>query len=427
MDAFPDSLQFQDRLLQSDMGGGSLAAFLLEKEIKTYIRTLPSLSYGDIKIRVLIYLNVDGLKRKLYASHITPREEDYYDFVRQFNMHGHSFTMVDVGHGKEHADHRLREAFADHVDNPLCKHIIFAACHDKGYLPFLRQYQFEEDLKTRLTLLFTNSTQAEYKNMGEFPHVEFKSVFRDEPLPPKPTSPNVHNNVAKVNASGTNGHANHGALPTLPAANSPRTQPEAIVSNPPLRPPPGLGNVQQVPKAPVPVASPPPTGGSKWSNVATKGSKQSVIDITPKSTAANDPMRRTILLNDNLERLDAPISKPTVMDWEAYNAEKKRHDKNFCNNAYLSGSCHDVNCNYVHNVQLSGAAKLALAYMARRLVCNNRLACQEVTCCLGHSCLYGRKCDKVECRFSDEQHSVDLVSLFVPFRTFKQRYGANLI
>lgn len=49
------------------------------------------------------------------------------------------FNIIDVGNGKERADHKLREMLRLYVPIAQCKHIFFAPCHDNGYLTVFEQ------------------------------------------------------------------------------------------------------------------------------------------------------------------------------------------------------------------------------------------------------------------------------------------------
>ena len=45
------------------------------------------------------------------------------------------FSFIDVGSGKERADHKIRETLRLFLPIAQCKHVFFGPCHDNGYLP----------------------------------------------------------------------------------------------------------------------------------------------------------------------------------------------------------------------------------------------------------------------------------------------------
>ncbi|KAH8599496.1 hypothetical protein B0O99DRAFT_682272 [Bisporella sp. PMI_857] len=48
-----------------------------------------------------------------------------------------SFNFIDVGHGKERADSKIKELTRWHLRNYNCKQILLGISHDAGYAPFL--------------------------------------------------------------------------------------------------------------------------------------------------------------------------------------------------------------------------------------------------------------------------------------------------
>lgn len=79
--------------------------------------------------------------------------------------------------------------------NPSCKHILFAGCHDNGYLPNLETYKHDEAVSSRITLVESTPAQPGYSNLN-MKTIRLDSVFRTTPLPdrvimapPPPISP----------------------------------------------------------------------------------------------------------------------------------------------------------------------------------------------------------------------------------------------
>lgn len=57
---------------------------------------------------VQVYSNLDGLARKLYSVGIIKSVTDLHEFSRSFSLNQPLFSFVDVGSGKERADHKIR-------------------------------------------------------------------------------------------------------------------------------------------------------------------------------------------------------------------------------------------------------------------------------------------------------------------------------
>lgn len=98
--------KFRDELLHEGAVGGAKAAQQLHDELQDYLRKFDG-SKGW-KLMVRIYVNLEGLKqtyvsRGLYAEEVTLRE-----FANGFTQNQPLFDFVDVGYGKERADHKIK-------------------------------------------------------------------------------------------------------------------------------------------------------------------------------------------------------------------------------------------------------------------------------------------------------------------------------
>lgn len=75
-------------------------------------------------------------------------------------------------------------------DNPTCRHIIFAGCHDAGYLLNLEQFKHNTFKAGRFTLLETTTPYPGYEHLSNFKRARFDDVFKSEPLPDYALAPN---------------------------------------------------------------------------------------------------------------------------------------------------------------------------------------------------------------------------------------------
>lgn len=106
-----DGAVFQDALVAAVAEGGSDAAHKLSTEIKSHLQSIDS-SLTHLPLMVQMYTNVEGLSKKLLACGITKNIRDLYTFAQAFNMSQSFFSIVDVGSGKERADHKLKGKLA---------------------------------------------------------------------------------------------------------------------------------------------------------------------------------------------------------------------------------------------------------------------------------------------------------------------------
>ncbi|KAJ0145640.1 hypothetical protein CTA2_1004 [Colletotrichum tanaceti] len=107
-----DGAVFQEALLKRGAEGGAEAGYLLE----------------DWNIIVQVVLNVDGLAKKLHAAGIAPNTagvRTLLEFARGFGRAQPLFSFVDVGAGKESADHKIREMLRVMVRVTQCRHVFF--------------------------------------------------------------------------------------------------------------------------------------------------------------------------------------------------------------------------------------------------------------------------------------------------------------
>lgn len=102
-----DGTIFQDHLLERGADGGSEAAHLLLSELRAKLKDrYPSAAPWSVVVN--IYANLDDLARKLYSIKIINKQSDLQDFARGFTISQPLFNFIDIGRGKERADHKLR-------------------------------------------------------------------------------------------------------------------------------------------------------------------------------------------------------------------------------------------------------------------------------------------------------------------------------
>ncbi|CAI4211659.1 unnamed protein product [Parascedosporium putredinis] len=214
-----DGAIFDDKYLSAGPEGGARAAQHLYEALQEHVSELyPEVNTQEWSIVVHIALNVEGLAKRLVAGGIIASVPDLYAFGRAFTRTQPLFTLVDIGFGKEQADHKIRENLRFMTRVSQCKHIVFGPCHDNGYLPVLEEYKRNANVASRFSLLSSTAPEAGYLKLG-FPIKSFDGVFRKTPLPSviaKPASPPSPVRVAPAAAAPAPAP---GSSPTSAAAN----------------------------------------------------------------------------------------------------------------------------------------------------------------------------------------------------------------
>jgi hypothetical protein len=399
-----DGAVFHDRLYALGKQGGEDAARLLRQEITTYLKNIyPDGKVENWNIMVQIVLNSEGLGRKLYAVRMVPHgPNDISAFGAAFSVAQPLFSFVDVGHGKEMADHKVRELLRAMVRVPACKHVIFGPAHDAGYIPVLQQYKNDTEVGHKLTLLETQPALAAFVELG-FPRISFPTVFRDENLPMHTKTPTtamaspLTRTVPLLGASGASGIV---SSPSMSAAARSAT---SVPSTPDL--------------STLSIGTPEPTPAEASGGWQTAGPKPRVsvanpskmIDIsTPRKPPSSS--KKYIILNKHNQRLD-PVAGPRDV-----NAERRLHERmnasnmKLCNRYHLTGQCDIADCDYIHGERLPPAELNVLAIKARALRCSQGGYCRNIDCCVGHICRNtqnGVECTVLRCMFKDMHYGYD--------------------
>ncbi|EFQ91728.1 hypothetical protein PTT_11369 [Pyrenophora teres f. teres 0-1] len=178
-----DGAIFQDALLQAAGGnGGSEAASRLYHAIRGHVASLYNNS-ANWPIMVQIYLSLDKLAIKLASVGLLRSPQEFRAFAQSFSVNQALFSIIDVGQGKERADHKIKEMLRTFSDNPTCRHIIFGGCHDAGYLLNLEHFKHDVHKASQITLLETTPAYRGFTDLNNFKRARFDDVFKKEPLP----------------------------------------------------------------------------------------------------------------------------------------------------------------------------------------------------------------------------------------------------
>lgn len=96
--------KFNEALIRQGVEGGKAAANLLRNAILEHYAGLPE----DVEVMAKVCANVTGLAKAMKRDGILDDGEDLRSFTLGFTQGKASFDFVDVGHGKERADSKIK-------------------------------------------------------------------------------------------------------------------------------------------------------------------------------------------------------------------------------------------------------------------------------------------------------------------------------
>ncbi|TKA76237.1 hypothetical protein B0A55_06382 [Friedmanniomyces simplex] len=352
-----DGAVFQDYLLAQGKEGGADCAHYLHTELRNHLKaTYPDSNVADWSIVVHIVLNMQGLGNKLQQCGIINNPNELVAFGRAFSLAQPLFSFIDVGGGKERADHKVREMLRLFLPNAQCKHVFFGPCHDNGYLPVLEPYRLDQATAARLTLIESSPAAPGFQQLG-LQRIRCPKVFRAENLPAK-----------------TNGTTS--SYPATNGMTSPYQTPLAVRTPSAMN----VNTASFVPTGPVKHSSSPSparsaeSGASNtWAAVGKSGATSKNIDITTKKV----PAKRSVLVNVYDERLDTALPEKDSKAFARFSDRVKANGK-MCNNYHLTGKCDSGEyCDYHHGERLTPGEQLVLKHKARSLCCSQKSSCSE--------------------------------------------------
>ncbi|KAG7285475.1 hypothetical protein NEMBOFW57_010103 [Staphylotrichum longicolle] len=340
-----DCLLFKESFIGKGVDGGKKAAYALRSAILEQCGS----HANDIEVVAKVYANLAGLCKAMPGDGSLSSESDLKDFSLGFTQAKASFDFVDVGHGKERADNKIKESTKWHLRNTNCKQVILGISHDAGYAPFLDELFQDASLQLRVTVLEGIPTVRELKatgvnilNLNDRLFRSEKLVERalPEPLIPAPATFEVKPATGSITSAGT-------PTPATSAASTPAQAPATTYARA------------------VKIATPPP-------------------QPTP------------------------PTQQPRPVSQTALDTIKKRRDHNkLCNNHYLRGPCAKGSaCAFEHKYRPTKDELVAIAFLTRLNPCSNGQGCEVEDCIYGHHCPSVRDgvCTHPFCKFGKEDH-----------------------
>ncbi|KDN62951.1 hypothetical protein CSUB01_07000 [Colletotrichum sublineola] len=358
--------------------GGKQAAYALRTAVAEYVGS----QSGEVEIIAKICANLSGLGRAMRRDGCLDSESELKDFSLGFTQAKASFDFIDVGHGKERADSKIKEATRWHLRNYNCRQILLGISHDAGYAPFLDEILQDEQIRSKVSILEGVATVRELKNTN---------VHILDPLP------GLFRNQKLIDRSGDRGAEATHARPLTVVTN--HTSPTVSVASP----------------ATSSAATPAP---SSWAGVTAKASPPPVITTPLANRNINVPTRQASqpkppalqskpqspAWSPGERGLDPPIPiNPTALD----NIKKRTGRDKLCNNHYLRGPCAKGDeCCFEHKYKPNADEINAIALLTRLNPCTSGQDCDVENCIYGHHCpsVTGNTCTHPFCKFRVSDH-----------------------
>ncbi|CAE7195685.1 hypothetical protein P3342_009939 [Pyrenophora teres f. teres] len=386
-----DGAIFQDALLQAAGGnGGSEAASRLYHAIRGHVASLYNNS-ANWPIMVQIYLSLDKLAIKLASVGLLRSPQEFRAFAQSFSVNQALFSIIDVGQGKERADHKIKEMLRTFSDNPTCRHIIFGGCHDAGYLLNLEHFKHDVHKASQITLLETTPAYRGFTDLNNFKRARFDDVFKKEPLPDYAPLINGFGQLAVQSpvqlAVQPSNRSNTNIASTSPT----------MISRSAMSPSPSVTPLSSTTTAES-------NKDSSWAAIGKTGAPMNgSISIAPNTTATTTKSKKKYAYYNRAEqRLDEPLPSKDPAAAASLELRMKKVGKKMCNHWHLGGHCENgAFCNFQHEPKLTPGELNALRYKTRSLACKNRY-CENIDCYLGHQCALER--DQGFCPFPENCH-----------------------
>lgn len=97
-------MQFKDTFIRQGLEGGKRAAYAL----RTAILAQCGEHASEMEVMAKVCANISGLSKAMRRDGSIEIESDFKDFTLGFTRGQASFDFVDVGHGKERADSKIK-------------------------------------------------------------------------------------------------------------------------------------------------------------------------------------------------------------------------------------------------------------------------------------------------------------------------------
>ncbi|WOO76924.1 uncharacterized protein LOC62_01G000537 [Vanrija pseudolonga] len=439
-----DGLIFQDEHLRKGFAGGQQAA-------RALVASLPKLAGGVFvstssapsprsdstdeapthelgAVVVNVFVNKSGLGHALLRAGSIPSWSVYDAFWLGFSAAHDLFSVIDVGHGKEATDAKVREHLKLYTSNRQCGTIFLGASHDNSYTTVLQSLETTTPLMSKLVILKGYSDLAHGLKQYADRAVTVPDLFRTTRLEkvvaahpmngaPSPTSPTAPAAVKGL-------RQRRGVPPPSPLAAAPPPPPPTVTPAVPEVEEGASSHEEEAQATASDNESEPDVQVIEWDSLGhppltpqTPGWPSRGSGSGPSGRGARPTSARA---NNNL--LATPGEEEDG-DWEDGKKKGKKYKpatraasiptvRNLkprpCHTFYLSpwGCKNGDGCEYAHHYKLNEEQTEELARLAKEIICpyvrTKRCHFSEDECVYGHRCPRGERCTFGEtCRFKD--------------------------
>ncbi|KAJ3793753.1 hypothetical protein GGU11DRAFT_375549 [Lentinula aff. detonsa] len=378
-----DGAIFSKELIIQGQAGGLLAAQKLSDSIIQHL----SEQYGShhYQLWVYVFLNKKGLMEALGRLGSPLLKNSFEDFVTGFNQAAERFSMLDVGNAKEAADAKIKCHLEDDIRLPQTFKVIFAGCHDNGYVNNLRS-QITAGFKNKLVLLKSYAEMASGIAEMDFPVLTIPDLFITQKLgvteivTPRLAS---YSGVTKV-------------LPPVGEPNETTKIPE-ILQNASL--PTSYSTIAAISYKREPT---PELDSSEW---ATSSESDYDDDLPHEAVVA--------AMASNSPSISSRYINPNIPLW--------KHKPPPCTLFYLASCKYGSSCKYSHDYYLEAEHYEAMRVNAKKQPCpaasRGEICSWGEECCYGHYCSALSKCHFLKhgrCKFIGANMHKDPKSLSIP-------------
>ncbi|ORY08516.1 hypothetical protein BCR34DRAFT_569763 [Clohesyomyces aquaticus] len=443
---------FNNELVSEKEEGGMKAARMLNEAVEKYLReAVPEASNGRIVVRV--YADLTGLSKSLAKSKLVGLEKrSLAAFAAGFTRAMNLFDFVDAL-DEEGTKFKIKEMFKLAADDSNCSHILYAACHDKGYLTQIVPYS---GMRNKVTLVQGSGFDSEFLQFS-LNVTHFPTVFRwngHSSAPSSTTKPNgvpsdrtsTPSKTAKAAKGQTKAH------PTRQEDSWGQTTQNGDSWGHSTHNDNSWGHNESMFETNEPSSSGSKGWGennrSSWGNAPEESKQQGQVPCKyfqkgfcrygknckydhghggfskpPNDNQHNQPQPdgssrvnissslpptippNYIPLNKDNKRIDIYIKPPTQAEWAVYNDRFRRQKP--CNSHHLQGGCTTFNCPYDHS-PLEPEAHHCLKYVLKCNPCPKKGACRAADCFYGHICQKDECVGHIKgCKMKADLHNVD--------------------
>ncbi|OBT55666.1 hypothetical protein VE04_04894 [Pseudogymnoascus sp. 24MN13] len=347
-----DGTIFHEEYIRQGLEGGKKAANALRNAV---LEQCPNIS-DDVEVIAKIFANVSGLAKAMKRVGVLDNADDLREFTLGFTQGKASFDFIDVGHGKERADSKIRGHKMEYPKPQLQTNPPRRLARGRA-APFLDEVLRDESTTRRVSIIEGTPIVRELAASGARV-LNFDHIFRNDKL------------IERQSPYSQFQQLSYGGQPPAPlqAIGNGRNQSPT--------PPNTWAGVTSIPlTTPSPMVFP-VTLKNGTSGAAAAAAAAAVSIVTPH------PKLDDWVPGDR--GLDPTLTISAVV---LERTKRRAGNTKLCNNHYLRGPCPKGDeCVFEHKHKASEEELKAIAYLTRLNPCVNGQDCDVEYCIYGHHC-----------------------------------------